>query len=507
MGNNQENNNEKLGKYNMDIILNKYTFYPGEVIKGEIKLSIKDEDSEESQTINNPKFYFALIHTECWQKLDNIETKDKNKSKENTINDPSDQPIDNIKKNIIFGKKEIYNNSNDKEPKDNLTIPFQIKIPLEAKPSFEYTNGNKSYGYSRIYLDIEIPDALNKKEILIYILKTPTHLDSQLTISKYITKKKLGFLGSGSNINFQGSYPKNHYGFGETCPLNILLDIFGSNETIKGISFTLRRKILFMKNYSKVSEEHCEDLWLHNLKENNLNKNINFNIPLIETTKIINERKSSFFDINSTCIDNLICLLPSYDGQLIKCQYNILIKIFYESLLIKNPEFEMPIDLGHSQSVFNQIFTLDVNKVLTKLNEIVITNLMKPDLSGSNNNSIFANKNNQIDVKNKMKDIFGDKSTLEKSKTRQENMNKVFGEIPKNNNKPTNNNKVQTPMSSKTPMFSQTTNIKNNNNSSAQNLGNSTGSLGSSGSSNLPNKDDVYTAKDERPAPGVIKKP
>ena len=128
MGNNQENNNEKLGKYNMDIILNKYTFYPGEVIKGEIKLSIKDEDSEESQTINNPKFYFALIHTECWQKLDNIETKDKNKSKENTINDPSDQPIDNIKKNIIFGKKEIYNNSNDKEPKDNLTIPFQIKI-------------------------------------------------------------------------------------------------------------------------------------------------------------------------------------------------------------------------------------------------------------------------------------------------------------------------------------------------------------------------------------------
>ena len=126
---------------------------------------------------------------------------------------------------------------------------------------------------------------------------------------------------------------------------------------------------------------------------------------------------------------------------------------------------------------------------------------MKPDFSDSNNNSIFVNKNNQIDMKNKMKDIFGDKSTLQKSKTRQENMNKVFGEISKNNNKPTNNNKV------KTPMFGKTTNINNNNINSSQNLGNSTGSLGSSGSSNLPNKDDVYTAKDEQAAPGVIKNP
>ena len=515
MGNKQESNNVKLGKFIMEIILNKFTFFPGELIKGEIKLSLRDEDSEKSQKINNIKFYFALIHKECWQKFDNVESKDKDKDKdksnENTIDDLSDQPLDNFKQNIIFAKKEIYNDLNNKEEKDILTIPFQIKIPSESKHSFEFTNGNKLYGYSRIYLDIEIPDALNKKEILIFIEKPPTPLDSQLTISKYITKKKLGFIGSGSHINFQGSYPKNNYGFGEKCPLNVLLDIFGANEAIKGISLTLKRKILFMKNYSKGGEEYIEDLWLHNLKDSNLNKSINFSIPLLETSKIINERKTSFFDINSISKEKLICLLPSYEGQLIKCQYYILIKIFYESILIKNPEFEMPIDLGHSQSVFNQIFIIDVNKVLTKVNETIITNLMNPDFSGTNNNNILGNKN-QIETKSKMKDIFGDKNTLQKSKTKKENMSKIFGATPKSNNKPTNNdnnNKVQTPMFGKSTNINNINNISNininNSNDSKQKLGNSSGSLGSSGSSNLPNKSAIYTAKDEQAAPGVKK--
>ena len=174
MGNKQESNNVKLGKYNMEIILNKFTFFPGELIKGEIKLSLRDEDSEKPLQINKLKFYFALIHKECWQKFDNVESKDKDKDKdksnENTIDDLSDQPLDNFKQNIIFAKKEIYSDLNNKEEKDILTIPFQIKIPSESKHSFEFTNGNKLYGYSRIYLDIEIPDALNKKEILIFIM-------------------------------------------------------------------------------------------------------------------------------------------------------------------------------------------------------------------------------------------------------------------------------------------------------------------------------------------------
>ena len=303
----------------------------------------------------------------------------------------------------------------------------------------------------------------------------------------------MGFIGSGSNINFQGSYPKNYYGFSEICPLNISLDIFGSKENVNGIEFTLKRKVSFMKNKSKIAEEYVDDLWQSNMKENNLSKNIAFNLPLIEPDKINKDKKFPDFDINSISKENLICLLPSYDGDLIKCKYYILIKIFYESMLIKNPEFEMPINLGHTITIFNQTGMLDINKILGKINQTMIISLMDESYNETVNNK------KEVDLKSKIKDFFGESS--QKNKTKQENFNKIFGNAPKNINKQNNNKKEETP----TPQNSIDI---NNNNSNSSSLDNSKDNLGGSGSINLPSKDDVYsTTKDEQAAPGLDKIP
>lgn len=498
MGNNQEKDNDRHGKYNMEIFLNKYNFFPDEIIKGEIKLSCKEEDEESDVplVLTNPKFCFRLIHHECYA---NPEIESKNKKNENTINEIIG--FDNIKKVVVFTKTELFPNIKNKDIRETLSVPFTVKIPKEIRPSFEYTNKNKSYGFSRIYLAIDIPESLNQKEILIYIQKIPTPLNSDLTLIKYITKKKLGFIGSGSNISFQGSYPKNNYGFSEVCPLNINLDIFGTKENIKGISFTLKRKICFMKGRNKTANEFIEDLWVHNLKENITQKNFNFNIPLIEGEKIYSERKNMFFDINIVTKNNLICLLPSYDGELIKCQYYILIKISYESILIKDPEIEMPIDLGHSHTVFTQTFMLDVNKILLKMNKAIIKILM-PETNENNNK-------NQIDVKSKMKDIFGSNQQKKTTKTDNttktkkdnttktdntikkdnSNMNKIFGNVTPNYNKPYSNKK-----DAPTPKNDNYINNNSNNNNNNQNL--------SKSNSSLPEENDVFT-KDEQAAPGL----
>ena len=84
-----------------------------------------------------------------------------------------------------------------------------------------------------------------------------------------------------------------------------------------------------MKNKTKIVNEFIEDLWQHYMKENLSQRNLYFNIPMVENEKYFNERKNNFFDINTTNKENLICLLPSYDGQLIKCQYYILINFIY----------------------------------------------------------------------------------------------------------------------------------------------------------------------------------
>ena len=487
MGNNQE----KLGKFNSQIYLNKFNFFPGETIKVRIELSIKDgDDLDESKITSNPKFYYALIHRECWE--NNIINKNKEKQNENnSINIINNSEYDNYKEETLFAKKEVLNNIFNKESKTFSNIFFQITIPKNTQPSFEYNKSSKMSdlsGYSRIYLKIDLLEYLVKKEILIFIEKQPLPLNSDLTVTKYITKKKLGFLGSGSNINFQGSYPKNNYGFNEKCPLNISLDIFGSKENINGIEFALKRKISFMKNKSKVGEEIIEDLWQSSMKENISKKVIDFNLSLLEPDKIIKEKKFSYFDINTINKENLICLLPSYDGELIKCRYYILIKIFYDSLLIKNPEFEMPINLGHTKTIFTQTFLLDINKVLGKMNEVMIMALNEDYSSDDKNNK------KELDVKNKMKDIFGESS--QKNKKREENMNKIFGNVPKNINKPINNKK-------ETPKPLGSTNINNN---SSQSLGNSKDNLSnSSGSMNLPSKEEVYnnSTKDEQAAPGL----
>ena len=142
----------------------------------------------------------------------------------------------------------------------------------------------------------------------------------------------------------------------------------------------------------------------------------------------------------------------------------------------------MPLNLGHTKTIFNQTSMLDINKILGKINEVMIKSLID-----DSNNEIVNNKK-EIDMKSKMKDIFGE--NLQKNKERQENINKIFGNVPQKN---INNNKKE-----ETPLPQDYNNVNNNF---------SNNNLGSSNSSDLPSKDEIYTAKDEQPAPELTKKP
>ena len=131
MGNKQENNNENLGKFNMQISLNRFNFFPGETIKGSIELSPKDEYLNDFTILKDIKLYYALLHKECWKS--NIAIS-KDKTKEiNSININDDSEINNYKTDMITSKKEVYNINNEKNQKNNIVINFQIKIPLDTK--------------------------------------------------------------------------------------------------------------------------------------------------------------------------------------------------------------------------------------------------------------------------------------------------------------------------------------------------------------------------------------
>jgi hypothetical protein len=479
------------GRYAMEVNLNKTNFYPKEIIKGEIKLYLHNNSPREPQKINNAKILFNLIHREYWQNHENY-PQSNNKSSiiienNNPLSDEGKYPDDckHYQEKIIFSKKEpYYNLPNAQFPE--VVIPFQVLIPENANPSLEFVHTAKIYAYSRTYLNIEFPDTGNKAKLLIFIQKFPKPLKSDLTIIKSVTKKKLGFIGSGNNINFQGSYPKNCYSFNEICPINIKLDTFGSKESIKSISVILKRKINFLQNGIAALfkfNEYSTDLWQNTMSSFEKAQDFNFNIPIIETDKVFMQRKSLFFDVNSVSKQNLICLLPSYVGQFIKCEYFFQIKVNFDSMLLKDPEFIMPLDIGHLPALFTQNCMFDVNKIFSGYNESINMPLMVPCFISDNNNDIKKDENIQK--------VFG----LQKQDIINKPINSINNNINDNN---INNINEITPGNN-----SQQSNQQLNNNNE-NNISNPYQDINLENSDNLQSLDEINNAKNEQPAPGLI---
>ena len=529
MGSVQFGVNQQKGMYTMMVFLNKTNFYPGETIIGEIKLYLKNNSQNIPQILYNPVVSYSLIHREYWQNHDYIAS-NANSSKpiSNTNTNSSiiisdegkvSDDLKHLKEEIIFSKKEVYNNLVNNNIQYGVTIPFQILIPEKAKASLEFLHTAKIYAYSRTILNIELPDYENQAKLLIFIQKSPTNLKSELTITKSVTKKKLGIFGSGNNVNFQGSYPKNAYGFNEICPIDIKLDTFGSKETIKNISITLKRRVLFLdnviKSFLKINE-YVDDLWHNSMSSFQSSQDFKFNIPLNESNKIFMQRKTLFVDLNSISKNRLMCLLPSYEGQLIKCEYFIKIKVAFESILIKDPEFIMPIDIGHTPTLFVQNCMFDVNKVLNNYNGSMNMSFMIPNILVNNNinnsinNNPNINNNNNINVQNNMSKIFGVKNQ-NIINNKEQNIKKIFGDGKSNNSK--NNNIMNNNINNNINNIDNQINEKEtpegqiNYQQYVDNQYNPYQNISLENSGNLPSLEELNNAKNEQAAPGLTPEP
>ena len=486
------------GKYAMEVNLNKTNFYPKEIIKGEIKLYMQNNSPREPQKLNNAKILFNLIHREYWQNHENAPPNNNKSSiiidSNNPLSSEGNYPDDckHYQEKIIFSKKESYNNlPNAQFPE--VVIPFQVLIPENANPSLEFIHTCTIYAYSRSYLSIELPDTGNKAKLLIFIQKFPKPLESELTIIKSVTKKKLGFIGSGNNVNFQGSYPKNCYSFNEICPINIKLDTFGSKENIKSISVTLKRKINFLQNGIAAIfkfNEYSTDLWQNTMSSFEKAQDFNFNIPIIETDKVFMQRKSLFLDVNSVSKQNLICLLPSYVGQFIKCEYYFQIKVNFDSMLLKDPEFIMPLDIGHYPTLFTQNCMFDVNKIFSGYNGSINMPLMMPCFTPDNSNDIKKDETIQKVFGLQKQDVINN---------REQNFNKPSNNINNNiNDNSINNINDITPGSNNQQSNQQM--INNNGN----NISNPYENINLENSANLPSLEEINNAKNEQAAPGLV---
>jgi len=327
------------GMPKMNIKLKNNIYFPGEIIKGNIYLT-------SGNFLEKGEIIYSIYGEEKIKESNNIECK-------NLINVyySSLQYPGLIKYSLIKG----------------IHIPFEINLPSNAIPSFEYSlysnNRHDRYGYIKYYIKIEIPELDLICKQFIIIRKAITKLNSPL---KFENEKDEKYFGLFKKIRplLVVSYDKNHYYFNEEIDLKICFNNNNSTFNIKFIQIKLIRNIVFkLKNSNK--DKRMEDIIYNDelfdekidmhmkLDSNDKNKDIILNIKmkLEEPESIFNKYNIDYLNLGLRDKSKLIFFLPSLDSTLFRCEYLIKIEGIYDSTLpIQNILINMPISVYHNSN-------------------------------------------------------------------------------------------------------------------------------------------------------------
>ena len=340
------NNYEK--EISMDIKLNKTCFSIGETIQGTIILTPKP-----NSTVNkllNPEAKFIFQEKQNYTLLESYYDKltDTIKSKKRNINDTT-----------IIGEELInFSNYLNANITPNIKIPFKIKVPKYVCPSCLF--GNNVYIIH--ILSCEFKSLEVKKSVIIIIKNSPfftkenNYLKIPAIYTEIITKHKFGILNCGY-FELKITLEKNICPYDENLP--IIIDINCNNLSmikLKAINIYLLRNI--RKKYQKEIKNIIEK------KDNDkIEELVRKTLPLKEGEKIYHIKDDFKFPISSnysnpeevyTILDKdkredklkffNVTLFPSFDGNLLSCQYYIKILIETNTLFSTNEGMKIPID-------------------------------------------------------------------------------------------------------------------------------------------------------------------
>jgi hypothetical protein len=91
-----------------------------------------------------------------------------------------------------------------------IKIPFEIKLPSNILPSFEYSINNKNYGYIKIFLHIKITELKLMKQKFIIIRRPMKQFNTPLIFQSEKNENILGIINKGCPI-LKASYDKNYF--------------------------------------------------------------------------------------------------------------------------------------------------------------------------------------------------------------------------------------------------------------------------------------------------------
>ena len=309
-----------MGATNSSFILNinlpKQTFTPGEIINGTFNLNIK-KDKKKKIKIKNSEVIISLLTIESTHKH----------HKE-------------LKKTLVSTTLSIPEllkiNENPK-----MLIPFQMQIPINAKPSFEFFR-SKMYASFRTFLKIEIPKIKVEGTIFIIIKKLPNLLNKPLDL---VGLNKKNGLFSLDNIALNLKCDKNSFQLNTQNIFSFLADFSKTKYNLKSMEYTLKRKIKFF-NKNKVSEKIIDELQQKIIKGNMEKQQIvKFVVDLSDPQEIYEKYSmDKLFMFDGLQPNDVINLIPNIKTDLFECEYNIKVKAITDSQL-NSPSMNTSLDV------------------------------------------------------------------------------------------------------------------------------------------------------------------
>ena len=395
------------GKPEMNIELQNFIYFPGEIIKGTIFL-------KSGNFLEKGEIIYSIYREEKLKESNNIESN-------NSIN--------------IYYSSLQYPGLINYSLIKGIHIPFEINLPLHIIPSFEYSlytnNRHDRYGYIKYYLKIEIPELDLICKQFIVIRKAITKLNSPLKFGNEKDEKYFGLFKKVRPLLI-ASYDKNHYYFNEEIGLKICFNNNNIDFKIKYIQIKFIRNIIFkLKNNIKIKS--LEDIIYNDelfyekidiyMKMDSKDKNkdiiLNVKIKLEEPERLFNKYNIDYLSLGLRDKSQLLLFMPSLDSTLFKCEYLIKIEGIYDSTLpIQNILINMPISVYHKSDEIkkenNDFNILNLNLNENKNNNNVDELFPQPNLN-IEIEDINGNMNNNKKIDNKK--IVKEKENEEEVKT------------------------------------------------------------------------------------------
>ena len=329
----------KTGNYIINLELEEYKYFPGDIIEGKINLKLKD-------TLINKCIFEELIIS--YSLTENIYYYcEKEDYTYETVTHFNDSKIFEIKKEEIN-----YDYLKGYSIAYGLIIPFQFKIPFIEEnnnfhPTFRFIDDNiQCFVSHKLVIEIKNKSNIISKELFIKKPKM-TKDNNSVTIFKDEMIKKYYLMNIGRLSYYILTVKSCSY----TKPLPVEIHIdktelknikikaielsIKKNITIKEINFTYNKIIITKK--LKLSDD---------LSNTQFKEYIPFNKN--EFPKINKEEFEK--DLNQNKDDNLIKNIKKYnftpplDNTLFKCSYKLTIIIKFEETFINNRVVDLPID-------------------------------------------------------------------------------------------------------------------------------------------------------------------